>query len=111
MLKRGAQGEEDIGNSQEPLWIILLIVIVNFILIAMVIQTYDFYFYGHVHGKYILVLYSCYSESFSNNYTLPTSILLTMTSYHLNTVYRLNTYFGSSSTRHPENPYFTHTWS
>ena len=49
MLKRGAQGEEDIGNSQEPLWIILLIVIVNFILIAMVIQTYDFYFYDHVH--------------------------------------------------------------
>ena len=53
----GPEREEDIGDSQEPLWTIPLMIIVNFILLAIVFQTYvQIHFYHHVHEYYFLVL-------------------------------------------------------
>ena len=53
----GAKGEEDNGDSQEPLWTIPILIIVNFILLAMVFQTYvQFHFYYHVHEYYYFLV-------------------------------------------------------
>ena len=53
----GAEGEEEIGDSQEPLRIILL---------AMVWKKkyLQFHFYYHVHGNYIIdILYAILKSS------------------------------------------------
>ena len=51
-LKSGTEREEEIGDSQEPLRIILYELCVSYGLK----QTYvQFHFYYHVHGNYIIV--------------------------------------------------------
>ena len=54
-LKSGAEGEEEIGDFQEPLMIILLIyqLCVSYDLKKMYVQFHFFYY--HVLGNYIIV--------------------------------------------------------